>query len=262
MLPTGRMIGGDLYKMFPVTDSFGKPKMKQDGVTPREEINFGVAVPKAGETHWNQTPWGAQIWEAGKAAYPQAFTSPAFAWKITDGDSTIPNKKGVVPNGREGYRGHWVVWMKQGWAPRIVNADGSVELGPNAILPGYYVRVIVTALGNAPSPTPGVFLNPKAVALMATGDVIETASQVDTSAFATTQAGALPAGARPVVAAEPAFAGVTAAPNPAFLSVPPPPPPAPKGRTMTAAAGGATYEAMIAAGWTDALLVQHGMMLP
>ena len=29
---------------------------------------------------------------------------------------------------------------------------------------------------------------------------------------------------------------------------------------MTAKAAGATYEAMIGAGWTDALLVQHGMM--
>jgi len=33
-------------------------------------------------------------------------------------------------------------------------------------------------------------------------------------------------------------------------------------RQMTAAAGGHAYEAMIAQGWTDALLVQHGMMLP
>lgn len=48
----------------------------------------------------------------------------------------------------------------------------------------------------------------------------------------------------------------------------PPPPPygayaaVPPARTMTPAAQGQTYEAMIAAGWTDAMLVQHGMMLP
>jgi len=30
---------------------------------------------------------------------------------------------------------------------------------------------------------------------------------------------------------------------------------------MLPAAGGATYEAMVAAGWTDALLIQHGMMV-
>lgn len=38
-----------------------------------------------------------------------------------------------------------------------------------------------------------------------------------------------------------------------------PPPPAPV-KTMTAAANGATYEAMIAIGWTDETLVQNGMM--
>jgi len=29
---------------------------------------------------------------------------------------------------------------------------------------------------------------------------------------------------------------------------------------MLPAANGATYEQMIAAGWTDAMLIQHGMM--
>jgi hypothetical protein len=31
---------------------------------------------------------------------------------------------------------------------------------------------------------------------------------------------------------------------------------------MTAAANGATYEQLIAAGWNDALLIQNGLMLP
>lgn len=61
--------------------------------------------------------------------------------------------------------------------------------------------------------------------------------------------------------------GVTPAPD--FLQpppvpgqvVPPPTPPVPI-RQMTPAAKGATYEQMLAAGWNDALLIQHGMMLP
>jgi hypothetical protein len=40
------------------------------------------------------------------------------------------------------------------------------------------------------------------------------------------------------------------------------PAPAVPVRRMTPAAGATTYEQYIAAGWTDALLVQHGMMLP
>ena len=84
----------------------------------------------------------------------------------------------------------------------------------------------------------------------------------------------LPAGATttpPAAFTPPAqFAPVAAAPapmptpNPAFLQPPVPgaPPVAPvaPARVMLPPAQGATYEAMIAAGWTDALLVAHGMM--
>ena len=47
-----------------------------------------------------------------------------------------------------------------------------------------------------------------------------------------------------------------------FRSQPPVPaaPPAAPVRVMLPPAQGATYEAMIAAGWNDALLIQHGMM--
>jgi hypothetical protein len=31
---------------------------------------------------------------------------------------------------------------------------------------------------------------------------------------------------------------------------------------MTAKAAGSTYESLIAVGWNDELLIQHGMMLP
>ncbi len=50
-------------------------------------------------------------------------------------------------------------------------------------------------------------------------------------------------------------------PNVAFAGIVTPPPPAPV-RTMTALAQGATYEQLIANGWTDALLVSQGLMLP
>jgi len=50
-------------------------------------------------------------------------------------------------------------------------------------------------------------------------------------------------------------------PNPAFTQMPPPPPPAPPaGPRMTAAAGGASYEQMRGAGWSDDQLIAAGMM--
>lgn len=270
MFPTGRVIGGDLYKMFPRTDNFGKPKVKADG-TPDLQCNFGVAIQKEpGMTHWSQTVWGAQVVEVGRAGYPKEHAYPGFAWKITDGDSLVPNRKGRIPAEQQGYAGHWVIWFSQGWLPKLVSADGLVELGPNAILPGYYVRVLSDVKANAPSPSPGVFVNPRGVALMAEGEVLETMGGVDTSVFATVPAGALPVGARPVAPALPAFAlpptvpalappPTVPAPNLAFLQVPPPPV---QLRRMTATAGGASYESFIAAGWDDTLLIANGMMLP
>lgn len=75
-------------------------------------------------------------------------------------------------------------------------------------------------------------------------------------------------GAAPAPAASPAPAATppnTPTASPGNAAPPPPaaapaPPPAAPGRTMLPAANGATYEQMIAAGWTDETLVQHGMI--
>lgn len=63
--------------------------------------------------------------------------------------------------------------------------------------------------------------------------------------------GSVPTPAAPATIAP---APIPVIPNPQFLQVPPP-------KRMTAAANGVPYEAYIAQNWTDALLVQHGLML-
>lgn len=62
----------------------------------------------------------------------------------------------------------------------------------------------------------------------------------------------------PAVPGTPPAPGAAPPPPPAATAAPPPPP---AGPTMTAKAAGNTYAAMIAAGWTDANLRAHGMML-
>lgn len=68
-------------------------------------------------------------------------------------------------------------------------------------------------------------------------------------------------GAAPMVplpsAAVPAAPGVPGMGGAPVLNVPPPPPAAP---VLTAKAGGATYQQMLANGWNDALLRQHGYL--
>jgi len=53
-----------------------------------------------------------------------------------------------------------------------------------------------------------------------------------------------------------------AAAPPAPPPAPPAPPPVRTGPILTAKANGATYEQLIAAGWTDATLIQNGLMIP
>ena len=275
LLPGGRLVGGSVEKLYPRTQADGKTSKLDAQGKPMMQVNFGVAIPKAGEQHWNQTDWGRQVWDIGAKAEPQMHMSPAFAWKVVDGDSQLPNKNGKIPSRQTGYAGNWIIWFSQGWAPKCVNADGTVTLPEGSIVPGYYVQVFANIESNgakAPN-TPGLYMNPEAVALVGIGEKIAT--DVDTTAVGFGKC-ALPAGAQTVPQAVVGFTPTAAAPvappvvtpNPAFMAVPsvpatpfaPPAPPAVPAHHMTAKANGATYEQMVALGWNDALLIQHGMM--
>lgn len=265
LFPAGRMVGGNLDKLFPRTEANGTPKLGKDG-QPEMQCSFGYAIPKTGETHWAQTPWGKVIYDTGAAAHPNLVASPAFSWKIIDGDSTLPNKKGKRPCDQTGYVGHWVIWFSQGWLPKkwLIAGGTTTELtAEGAIVPGYYIEVFGSVTGNklVPNGTPGVYLNPIHVGLVGEGERIVTDVDVSTVGFGKS---AVPAGARPVTtAAAPQFAAPAptpaappVVPNPAILQVAPPP-----ARVMTGKAAGASYEAFIAQNWTDDMLRQQGYML-
>ena len=312
--PTGRQVWGDLYKPQD-KDADGKPLLIKNGPQAgqaRVSYSFGIAIAKApGQQHWAQRPagwpanepyWGETIWAVGHASSPQAAQSPAFAWKVTDGDSQVPNKKGKKPCDREGYPGHWVLSLGSSFAPRIYNRDGSQAiLEPNAVKCGYYIQVAGTVVGNDSSQNPGVYLNHSLVALQGYGPEIMTGPDPASVGFGrgvapagmmAQPAGGLtppPAtpGAPPAPAASyappvpgvnampaptmvtpaPSFLAPPGAPAPVMASPPPPPmaapapPAAPVQPQLTAKAAGATYAQMIAAGWNDGTLRQHGYMV-
>lgn len=275
LFPTGRMIGGSMKKLYPRKDDNGIQKLTKTG-EPATSFVLKLAIPKGSETHWSQTTWGAQVFKIGEAAYPDAHRSLAFAWKITDGDSTAVDKEGKRPCDKAYYKGNWIVNFNQ--PDRFPEARKYPELtliGHDQILCGYHVMVIADVKTNAPAKSPGVYVNPVSVALVAEDD--EIVAEVDTKLFQAAGAVSLPATARPLSsemvgfpASTTPFSGFTPAapvpvpvaapppPNPAFLQVPPPP----VARKMTALAKGASYESLIANGWTEALLLQHGLMLP
>jgi len=297
--PVGRIVQGELWKSREVKDVKGVVKLNADN-TPQISYFFAQAIPKEpGHTHWAQTEWGRKIWDEGNRAHPTFAPHPTFSWKIEDGDSVIPNKKGKKNCDREGHPGHWILKFSSSFAiNRTYNANGTEALPPEAFKPGYYVQVCASVKGNT-GDTPGVYLNPVMVALAGYGAEIESgpdvaeagfgqaplpagASAVPVSAFAPPS---VPGGAAaPTLPTFPALPGVAVAapyslpptnsaaapagpattfpssplpvlPNPGILAAPagipvaPPPPPA-AGPRMTAKAGGATFDAFVAQGWT------------
>ena len=316
--PVGRIVMGSLYDPS-TTDAEGKPLVVKTGPNagqPRVNYFFALAIPKGAEQHWAHTPWGQQIWNVGNQAFPNAAQSPAFAWKIEDGDSQIPNKKGRKPCENEGWRGHWILKFSGGFAPKVYQQEGAgyvQVMQKDFCKPGYFVEVAFSVDGNGSQSQPGVYINHSMVCFRAYGPEISFGPDVASAGFGqsalpvgasmTPPAGAIPmpqapatapAGAIPALPGVPQIPGVAPAPlapagsvpmpsapapvapapipvtpNPGFLQVPPPapapmaPPAAPviPVRQMTAAAQGVTYEAYVAAGWSDAQLVQNGLML-
>ncbi|MGJ0509080.1 MAG: hypothetical protein ACR652_18555 [Methylocystis sp.] len=206
---------------------------------------------------------------------------------------------GRKPCDIEGYPGHWVVRFSGGYAPKVFNADGSQQiLEKDAVKPGYYVQVFASVTDNKPSASPGLYFNHTYVAFSGYGPEIVSGPPVEAAGFG--KGVALPPGASttpiasftpPAVpgapvpgmppipgAPAPAPAPPAATPVPGMPPIPgaPAPAPAPAAipvvpnpailtpptKVMTAKANGATYEAMVAAGWTDALLIQEGYLVP
>jgi len=289
--PVGRLVMGSLYK--PQTqDADGNPLLIKTGPNagqPRVDYFFALAIPKGTEQHWASTAWGAKIWETGHKGFPRGqANAPTFAWKVTDGDSAIPNRKGNKPADREGFPGHWVLNFSGGYAPRLFNSNGTQALTePDAVKLGYWAQVNGSVSGNGSDQQPGVYLNHRMVALSGYGAEIMVGPDPTSAGFgqaplpagvSVTPVGGLAAGAPPPPPAHalpaasyaPPVAAIAppgVAPNPAFLAGPAagvaPPPPlvaAAPARVMLPAAQGATYEQLIAAGWNDVLLVQHGYM--
>ena len=330
--PVGRIVMGSLYDPS-TTDAEGKPLVVKTGPNagqPRVNYFFALAIPKGAEPHWAHTPWGQQIWNVGNQAFPNAAQSPAFAWKIEDGDSQIPNKKGRKPCDNEGWRGHWILKFSGGFAPKVYQQEGAgyvQVMQKDFCKPGFFVEVAFSVEGNGSQSQPGVYLNHSMVCFRAYGQEITFGPDVASAGFGaaplpagasmTPPAGAIPMpqapAAAPAAYAPPALPGapvgyapppvpagvpqipgvapaplapagsvpmpyapapgapapIPVTPNPGFVQVPPPapapmaPPPAPAApvHQMTAAAQGVTYEAYVAAGWSDAQLVQNGLML-
>lgn len=289
--PVGRLVQGDLFEMNTKNMQGGERRNKKGELSPQAVCV--VAFDKA-STDWPALE--AHIKRVAAAGFPQFFpqgptgpcVNPLFAFKIGDGDGYDGN--GKPNNVKPGWAGCWIVKFTSGFLPRVFPAhqyEPHMQITDrNMVKLGHYVRVGYTLQPNNDPNRPGVFINHTFVEHMGYGPEIilgPSASQVLGQAPAPTYMppgmSATPVGGTQSATAAAAAAGYAAssapnrpagAPGPApgpyggYMQTPPSapmPPPAPvKQRVMTAKANGATYEQCIAAGWTDAALVQHGMM--
>ncbi len=248
ILISGRVVNGHPMKRRPVTKQNPQTKVDEPVMDPvtglqRTDVYFAVAIPKTGETGsegWKTTPWGAQIAAAGARDWPTGeHASPGFFWKIIDGDSTIPNKKGIVPNTRQGWSGHWIVNCSTmlGISCHHVGKYQPVDQIQNEaeIKCGDYCRVGLEVKGNGPSQSPGVYMNPRLFELTRAGepiisegggpaaaDVFGGGEQAPTAAAAAAPPAQPPAAGAPPPVAQPSAAAPPAAPTPAkdFLNPP------------------------------------------
>lgn len=161
MFPVGRIVGGSVSKPND-TDQNGKPRVYTDGPNvgkPRVTYDFAIAIPKTpGHTHWAQTDWGAKIYAIGAAAHPNTYQSPMFAWKIKDGDSTVPNMNGNKPCDQEGFPGNWILWFSSGYPVKTLRDNGTAPMAADQVKNGHYVQVFGSSAGNT-GQKPGVYLN-------------------------------------------------------------------------------------------------------
>lgn len=300
--PVGRIVWGDLYK--PNDKDFqGNPRLIKSGPNAGKTMltyDFGVAFPKT-RAGWWEEDWGAAIYAEGYRAFPQAAQRPDFAWKVTDGDSLIPNKAGKIPAQQTGYKGCWVVRFSSMFPPTLCTLidqpPGSPkQLGdtPGMIVPGYYVQVNFDVAGNETPANPGVFVNHRIVCLMGYGERIQSGPDISAAGFG--QGTSLPPGATtvppagfapaPAMAPAPAAAPASAPPpapapsaapasapapapapapvpaHPAMTSAPPPPAaPVAPAGPQMTAKATTSYDAYRQAGWTDEQLRQNGLMV-
>lgn len=176
--PVGRLVAGDLWTAR--TEDFqGNPLTVKTGPNqgqPRQEYFVGLAIPK---NHPEWPAFHALIVQAARQGFPNLFDAAGncqrsdFAFKVTDGDSTVMNRNNSRPCDKEGYPGNWVVSMSTSLGIKVVDQSLKPILPETkAVKRGDYIRIAGSIAPNGNATNPGVFINPSFAQFSHQGDEI------------------------------------------------------------------------------------------
>lgn len=227
VLLAGRIVAGHPMKDQNRFDDNGV-KIIKDGKELTQRY-IGLAIPKNGQTDWKNTEWGRVFYLEGTNAvngYKNGEDQhPSFSWKITDGDSTIPNKRGKKPCEQQGYAGCWIVHISTElpYGCYHVGKYDPIQAiqNPDEITCGDNARVLVDVKPNrrkdgSAAKTPGIYVNPRLLELSSKGEPIVTEASGPS-------ASAVFGGGAPAPTPAPAAAAPATPPPATDLLVTPPP---------------------------------------
>lgn len=218
-----RLVNGHPMKRNQVLDKVTKQPAKNPDGTPKTDCYFGVAVPKTPGVDWKQEPWGAVMVQEAAAGWPAGESlAPTFSWKVVDGDSLVPNRKGKVPATRPGYPGHWILNCSTYFFVKCYHVDKYDPMeqiqNPLEIKPGDYCKVLIGVKHNNPAESPGVYLNPELFVLVRPGEaIILDSGTTAAEAFGGGAPAQQPAAQQPAPT-QPAATGAPVQPAPDFLN--------------------------------------------
>ena len=256
--PIGRLVSGS-PSTYRVTNMGGEPLVYKSGPRigePKREYSLGVAFAKE---QADVPAFIRQLKGYMRDAWPHLFDEDLnclygdFADKITDGDSTIMNKKQRRPADKPEWKNCWVMWFTSDREPQCVSAGAVALIKPEEIKTGYYVRIKASTSKNT-GDTPGMYMNLEGVELSGYGP--ELINKPDPrEAFKENKPAAVPDGMSAVPVAKGDLP--ISSRHPEEVSPPPPPPQGskePPRATGKVIYQGVTYERtqLMDRGWTEA----------
>ena len=208
--PVGRYVMGDAFTGND-KDMQGRPRFDKAGM-PKTTWFVGLAIRKD-DPGWGDL-WN-QIVAVGQRDFPAGqWQSPAFAWKVIDGD-------GVNQNGQaypDHCKGHYVVRMSSGFAPTVYNAQNQQITDPAQCKRGDYVRAYIGIRGNDDQQKPGVYVSHSMIQVVGYGEAINSGPSAE-QAFGAPAS--LPPGASTTPVASAPMPAQPGAPAPAPAAYPP-----------------------------------------